>query len=129
MEEDGAPYITVVVAGSWAHRLFGFRYTSKSGCAAIIGAHNGAILYLRVMNKYCTVCAQDEEKAAKRKHICYKNNQGPSTTMEASVLAEGFQWSKEMYSVRYLSYIGDGDSNVESAIRARCVYRRTATVL
>ncbi len=45
-DPDNVPFITVICDGSWAHRSFGHKYTSNSGCAVIIGARTQKILFL-----------------------------------------------------------------------------------
>ena len=55
-------------------------------------------------------------------HECFKNYEGPSTGMETAILVEGFQNSVEMHGVRYLLFVGDGDSSVFSQLREKVSY-------
>lgn len=55
-------------------------------------------------------------------HTCCKNYEGPSTGMESTILVEGFQQSVEMHGMRYLFFIGDGDSSVYSKLREKVSY-------
>lgn len=67
-----------------------------------------------VRNKYCYMCQYNDRKniVDPKPHVCWKNYTGASTAMEADILVEGFQRSQEMHGLRYLSFIGDGDSSV-----------------
>ena len=49
--------------------------------------------------------------------MCFKNWTGSSTSMEADIIATGFQISEEMHGVRYTQVIRDGDSSVLHNIR------------
>lgn len=42
--------------------------------------------------------------------------------METTILVEGFQKSVEMHGMRYLFFIGDGDSSVYSQLREKVSY-------
>ncbi|KAG0416068.1 hypothetical protein HPB47_006744 [Ixodes persulcatus] len=126
--EDGVPYITVVVDGGWAHRSYGHRYTSSSGVAVIIGSRTKKILYLSVRNKYCSTCNFYMSKnETPRNHACFKNWDGPSTAMESDIIAEGFRKSREMHGLEYRRVVGDGDSNVEKALKTSVDYGRMIT--
>lgn len=71
------------------------------------------MLYLGVRNKYCSICAQNENKSTEpRQHSCYKNWQGPSTAMEGDIIVEGFKHSITMHGIKYTKVVGDGDSSV-----------------
>ncbi|XP_049881816.1 uncharacterized protein LOC126377858 isoform X2 [Pectinophora gossypiella] len=54
--------------------------------------------------------------------MCFKNYEGPSTGMEADILVEGFERSQEMHGVKYLIFIGDGDSSVYAQLREKVSY-------
>lgn len=57
-------------------------------------------------------------------HTCFKNYEGPSTGMESTILVEGFQKSQEMHGVKYLQFVGDGDSSVFAQLREKVSYGR-----
>lgn len=42
--------------------------------------------------------------------------------MEAAILVEGFQKSEEMHGLRYLAFIGDGDSSVFAQLKEKVPY-------
>lgn len=94
----------------------------------IIGKATGKLLYLGVKNKYCSICARSKVKNTPvKEHICYKNWSASSTAMEPAIIVEGFNASIIMHNLRYLTFIGDGDSTVYSEIRKKVAYGETVT--
>lgn len=106
---EGIPAITVMVDGGWSKCTHKHTYNAKSGVAIIIGQATGKILFIGVRNKYCTACTQG---IPIEKHKCYKNWDHSSSEMETDIILEGFQKSEQMHGVRYMRFIGDGDSSV-----------------
>lgn len=45
-------------------------------------------------------------------HICYKNWNSTSTSMESDIIVEGFRQSVPMHNIIYHKLTGDGDSSV-----------------
>ena len=98
-------------------------YNAKSGVAVIFGRHTKRLLHLGVHSKYCFVCAIATSKAtAIPTHNCYKNWTGSSAAMESDIIAEGFRLSEELYGLRYMYVIGDGNSSVMATIRQSVLY-------
>ena len=110
---DGVPAITVIVDGGWSKRSHKHSYNAKSGTAIIIGKETGKLLYIGVRNKYCAACTLGIQKD---KHICYKNWDGSFSQMESDIIAQGFCESERVHGVRYIRFIGDGDSSVHPAL-------------
>ena len=106
---EGIPAITVVVDGGWSKRSHRHSYNAKSGVGIIIGQKTRKLLYIGVRNKYCTSCAQG---IPQEQHICYRNWDASSSQMETSIILEGFKEAKRVHGVRYIRFIGDGDSSV-----------------
>ena len=106
---QGVPSITVVVDGGWSTRSHKHSYNAKSGVGIIIGHATGKLLYIGVQNKYCTACSQG---IPQDKHKCYKNWEDSSSEMEADIILEGFKQAEKTHGVRYLRFVGDGDSSV-----------------
>ncbi|PZC70925.1 hypothetical protein B5X24_HaOG214606 [Helicoverpa armigera] len=106
--KDGIPIITVVADCCRSKRSYKTNY-SPSGVAAIIGYRSGKVVYLDVKNKYCIVCSRAALKGVPViKHDCYKNHSGSSTSMEQSVIVEGFKTSVARQNVIYGTLIADG---------------------
>lgn len=49
-------------------------------------------------------------------HKSFKKISGTSTSMETDIMVEGFKSSMEIYNLKYLELVGDGDSSVYSNI-------------
>ena len=45
-------------------------------------------------------------------HTCFLNWNGSSSAMEADIILDGFRNCEEQHGVRYIEFIGDGDSSV-----------------
>uniref|UniRef100_A0A2A4IWF1 Uncharacterized protein n=1 Tax=Heliothis virescens TaxID=7102 RepID=A0A2A4IWF1_HELVI len=123
LSSDGVPFVTVYVDGGWLKRSYGHNFDSPSGMACIIGKETKKCLYLGVRNKYCYTCQFYERRNMdKKEHNCCKNFTGPSTAMESEIIVEGFQKSIEQHQLRYLSFIGDGDSSVFASLKEKVSY-------
>ena len=112
---QGIPSITVVVDEGWSKWSHKHSYNAKSGVAVIFGSHT--------RSKFCAVCAVATNKGIEvPQHRCYRNWTGSSSSMESDIIAEGFSLSEQMYGLRYMSVIGDGDSSVMATIRQAVSY-------
>ncbi len=106
---EGVPAITVVVDGGWSKRSHKHSYNANSGVGIILGKATGKLLYLSVRNKYCSSCAQG---ISRDKHHCFLNWSASSSEMETDIILEGFLEAERVHGVRYMKFIGDGDSSV-----------------
>ena len=109
---EGVPAISVIVDGGWSKRSHKHSYNAKSGVGIILGAHTGKLLHVGVRNKCCASCQTDKHKTKQSQHTCYKNWDGPSSSMETDILVEGFKQAEHKYGLRYTCFTGDGDSSV-----------------
>src|SRR5207253_3921030 len=110
---NGMPYTRVIVDGSWTKRSYGHSYTALSGCAVVISAYTGKILYIGIRNKFCCICKRSENKGkTPPEHQCFRNWSGSASAMETDIIIEAFQKSISMHGVMYKEYVGDGDSSV-----------------
>lgn len=117
VDVDKVPLLTVTGDGCWSHRSYGTNYKSLNGAATLIGAHTNKVLWYGVKSKHCTVCSKHERNGEEiGDHICTKNHNGSSTSMETALLVEAFNKSEEQYGVRYSTLIADGDSSVYNQI-------------
>ncbi len=110
---EGIPAITVVVDGGWSKRSHKHSYNAKSGVAIIIGKETGKLLYIGVRNKYCRACAKN---VPKEKHQCFKNWEKSSSEMESDIILDGFLEAEHVHGVRYIRFVGDGDSSVHTTL-------------
>ena len=104
---EGVPSITVVVDEGWSKLSHRHSYNAKSGVGVIIGLQTHKLLYIGVRNKECTACKRGIEE-----HVCFKNWGESSSAMETDIILEGFKRTERDHGVRYIRFVGDGDSSV-----------------
>ena len=97
--------------GSWQKR----GYASLNGVVTLIS--NGKCIDNEVMSKKCKQCDRWEHKKGtkeytnwKAEHNCSINHEGSAGAMEVNGLKRMFSRSVALFNLRYLFYIGDGDS-------------------
>ncbi|XP_060858281.1 uncharacterized protein LOC132935681 [Metopolophium dirhodum] len=113
VDEQGRPLITVIADGAWSKRSYKSNYNALSGVASIFGWNTKKCLFVGVKNKYCIICHRaSQQNEPTRSHVCYKNWDSTSTSMESSIIVEGFKESIPMHNLIYDKLIGDGDSSV-----------------
>ena len=105
---QGVPAITVLVDAGWSKRTHKHTYNALSGVGVIFGQQTGKLLYLGVCNKFCASCKRGTE----HNHTCFKNWEESSSSMEKHIILTGFKVAKKQHGVRYMKFIGDGDSSV-----------------
>ena len=113
---QGIPAITVIVDGGWSKRTHKHSYNALSGVGVIFGKHTGKLLYIGVRNKFCAACVNNKKSQKKTNHICFKNWSGASASMESDIILEGFRMAEQQHGVRYIKFIGDGDSSVHAQL-------------
>ena len=107
------PTVTVILDGGWSKQTHKHTYSVKSGVGVIIGKETGKILFLVVWNKFCSICScADNLNQHPAKHTCFKNWNSSSSAMETDIILEGFLECETQHGLRYISFIGDGDSSV-----------------
>lgn len=86
------------------------------GVAIVQGVKSGKILGMKARNRYCSMCQQQ------RPHdVCYRNHCGSAGSMEPSIMVELFEEATRS-DLRYTSFVGDGDSAVEKALKTEVSY-------
>lgn len=109
--------------GSWKKRGFKSLY----GVTTLIAYYTGKVIDLVVKSSYCHACALWEKKSKnseeylewKAEHddeTCAKTHEGSSGGMEVESVKTMFLRSDELHGVKYVNYIGDGDSKTFSAL-------------
>ena len=93
--------IAVAFDGTWHKR----GHTSLNGVVTATSLENGKIIDVDCLTKHCHGC-----KTSKNNHTCNINFEGYSGGMEAKGVLNIFNRSQELYNVRYVQYLGDGDS-------------------
>ncbi|XP_064465681.1 uncharacterized protein LOC135377293 [Ornithodoros turicata] len=123
VDADGFPIITVVADGAWCKRSYKNKYDALSGLAVIVGYRTKKVLFLGVRNKFCTLCASSKAGSSPKKHLCFKNWDSSSTSMEKDIVVEGFRRSIELHGVKYVQLIADGDSSTYKSILEAAPYQ------
>lgn len=91
------------------------------GCSVVIGTETQKVLDIDVRCKTCSPCQRQLEHKE-----CYRNHSGSSGSMEPAGIVTMFNRSLDA-SLRYTTYIGDGDSAVETAIKTEVSYSAAIT--
>lgn len=107
--------------GSWGLRSNGHRYSSASGCAALIGTRSKKVVYIGTRNKRCSACNRNTANKSATKHKCFKNYSGSSGGMESDIVIDGFKTLFEK-GVKFTTIITDGDSTTVSKLKNSCSY-------
>lgn len=90
--------------GTWHKR----GHTSLNGVMALTSVDTGKVIDVEIMSKYCQTCGKSTNNTP---HLnCKKNYSGTSGGMEVTGAVEIFKRSEQTRSVRYVKYLGDGDS-------------------
>ncbi|GFW78189.1 uncharacterized protein TNCV_136581 [Trichonephila clavipes] len=134
----------IIISGDGTWKTRG--YSSRVGVCSVIGDKTGKCIDAEVMSSFCKGC--DSWKRAYKKcclqkclqkpayqkwkilHVkeCLKIHNGSADMMETVGMVRIFQRSLSHRSVRYTSYIGDGDSKTFSSITASNPYGEDITV-
>lgn len=121
LSSDSPLNLSCELDGSWGQRSNGHRYSSASGCAAIIGTRSKKVVYIDTRNKRCSACNRNTSNNSMTEHKCFKNYTGPSGGMESHVVIEGFQKLLEK-GVKFTTVITDGDSTTVSKLKNSSSY-------
>ncbi|EFN61450.1 hypothetical protein EAG_00479, partial [Camponotus floridanus] len=111
---------------SWKKRGFSSLY----GVITLIGYYSGKVVDLVVKSSYCQACTYFRNKSdyleiAEHEEVCTINHKGSSGKMEVDAVLEMFGRSEEKYGVRYVNYVGDGDTKTFKAILDANPYENT----
>ena len=103
----------VSVDGTWQKR----GHASMNGVVTVISKENGKCLDVEVLSKKCRGCTMWKSKENmpgyhdwKANHICQANHIGSSGAMEGVGTVKTFARSMEKNNLRYIDYVGDGDT-------------------
>ncbi|CAN7944544.1 unnamed protein product [Ixodes hexagonus] len=105
--------------GSWQKR----GHTSNNGIVSATSVDSGKVLDVEAMSKRCAKCGNKGVSSDPRhKEVCQGNHQGTNGGMEVTGALNIFCRSEELYGVRYVKYLGDGDSKAFLAVKAKKPY-------
>jgi hypothetical protein len=94
--------------GTWQRR----GHRSLNGVFTCTSIYSGKVMDVDVLSKYCLCLDKD-------------NHEGSSGSMEGHGIRNIFNRSIEKYDIRYVKYLGDGDSNSFDSIVANSPYGNT----
>ncbi|XP_065069807.1 uncharacterized protein LOC135694862 [Rhopilema esculentum] len=120
--KEGTADIAASFDGSWQKP----GHSSLNGIVSAISISSGKVLDYEVKSKKCKGCdaqvnldkASEEYMNWKIQHgsFCTKNHSGSSGQMEVAGVLDMFKRSEERYGLRYIAFIGDGDSSTFSCV-------------
>lgn len=102
--------------GTWQRR----GHRSLNGVFTCTSIDSGKVMDVDVLSKYCLCLDKGNHEAN-----CIANHEGSSGSMEGHGIRNIFNRSIEKYDVRYVKYLGDGDSNSFDSIVANSPYGNT----
>jgi hypothetical protein len=126
-EEDGVYDVGISADGSWRRRGYSSSYGVVTGMSLV----TGKVLDIEVMSKECRECITWSSKKGSEEfehwweghqHNCHANFEGSSGAMDAAGCVRIFERSVEQHSLRYVEFLGDGDSKAYNEITESLVY-------
>ena len=118
----GLADIAVSIDGTWQKRSF----VSMNGTVAIISIDNGKIIDIETMSRFCKPCHWNKENLSEEdfniwyeihKASCSTNYDGSAPMMEVEGAKRMFARSIANRNVRYMKYLGDGDSKAYLCVK------------
>lgn len=123
-KEDGHPEDELTISGDGTWKKRGF--SSLFGVSTLIGKYSKKVLDTCVKSSFCAGCNMWKNKKnsnllgyeewLSNHENCSINHSGSSEKMEIDAIIEMFYRSVEKHGVKYLTYIGDGDSKTYKGI-------------
>ena len=119
--------ISVSCDGTWLTR----GHSSQLGVCTVIGAKSGKVLDTEVLSLSCKSCQRWQNKTDTIQHTewweiheneCNINHSGSAGSMEAEGMKRIFCRSVGTHNLRYVNYIGDGDTKSFKAVSASKPY-------
>ena len=95
-------------------------HMSLYGVSSVISIDTGKVLDVQIKSKYCHQCTvrkplsdaiKERQWIQQHQPNCHKNYEGSSGGMESAAVVEMFCRSQDKYGIRYIKYLGDGDSS------------------
>ncbi|GFW28685.1 uncharacterized protein TNCV_3714001 [Trichonephila clavipes] len=102
IENEHNKNIAIALDGTWQKR----GHSSKNGVVTATSLDNGKVIDFECLSKCCFECKSTNKTCDN----CQVNYHGFSAGMESEGALRIFSRSLPNYNVRYLQYIGDGDS-------------------
>ena len=123
----------VTVSGDGTYQRRGFQ--SKNGVVTVLSVNGkrSKVLDCETLSNHCDACQKSEKKRAgvelerwKTHHQetgqCDKNHVGTAAAMEPAGAVNIFSRSEEKYGLRYVNFLGDGDSKTYTTLKNEQIY-------
>lgn len=100
----------VTCDGTWQKR----GHSSLHGVVTVLSSETGKVLDYEPLSRYCHACSNKKDMSAEEKEahreVCASNYDGSAPAMEPVGMVRIFHRSEKERNLRYVTYIGDGDS-------------------
>lgn len=116
VENDGDRDIVAAFDGTWQKR----GHTSLNGVVTATSVDTGKVLDVEVLSKFCHSCVKGIAD-----HVCNMNYKGSSGGMEVQGVVSLFTRSVASRGLRYVKYLGDGDSKAFLEVQKCAPYDET----
>ena len=128
LQQDGED-VMVSIDGTWQKR----GHNSHNGVVTAVSVVSGRALDIEVLSNYCKGCAQwtteqkksDAYESWQKSHKCNLNHDGSAGAMEPVGAVKIFARSEAERGLRYLEYLGDGDSSSFAKVKESKPYGDT----
>lgn len=114
---DGCRDLSVAIDGSWQKR----GHTSLNGILSATSLDNGKVVDVEIFSKFCN-CSSKFRSIGPHEEKCSSNYHGTSGAMEVAGAVKIFHRSLPEHNVRYVNYIGDGDTKAFMDVNASKPY-------
>ena len=133
--EDEVVDATVVIDGTWQKR----GHTSLYGIVVVSSWLTGQVLALEVLSKHCQECKMKRASRMSEKDFdhwfedhkqeCTATHSGSSNSMEVEGAKKIWARSVEDLKLRFITFIGDGDSKAFDQLVANNPYGEDVTLI
>lgn len=130
-DENGVLDVDVGFDGTWHTR----GHRSLLGAGAVIDQNTGLVLDYETLSKVCAACTSQEtkyknNKVTKEAYEKWKADHAPFCDMNFEGAAGGMEaaealacWKRSLqHNMRYINFVGDGDSSAYNAVKESGVY-------
>lgn len=118
----------VTVSGDGTYHRRGFQ--SKNGVVTVLSVNGkkSKVVDTEVLSNHCDSCKKQEKKKQgqelldwkdehRQRNVCDKNHEGSAAAMEPAGALKIFRRSQELHGLRYVNFLGDGDSKTYSCLK------------
>ena len=82
--------------GGWSKKSHTLSYNAKSGVGVNIGK-------VGVRNKFSVCTVARNKRVSPKEHTCFRNRCGSSCSTESDIIVSGFNATKDMHGIQYMT--------------------------